>query len=186
MEIAILRHGRPIAISKQPMTASQFVGWIVRYNESGIARDSTPTNASVEFAKRCGVIICSGLPRSIQSAKLLCSDKLTVSDVIFSEAGMPYASWKSFMLPPTCWVIIFRILWFCGFSKNAESYTEAKERACEATHRLVSLTQTHQSTLYVGHGIFNGLVAKELKSLGWRELNRPSSQYWSLAIYDKH
>ena len=168
-----------------PITASQFSNWIALYNKAGVASDSLPNKTSVNFASRCGVIVSSCLRRSTHSAQLLHGENLLVSDKLFSEAGMPSMEMGILKLPPLYWAALFRLLWYFGYSRNAESYTDARSRACKAAQKLVDMAQTHQSVLCVGHGIFNRLVVRELKSQGWSGPTKPGSKHWSLAIYEK-
>ena len=35
----------------------------------------------------------------------------------------------------------------------------------------------------MGHGIINRLIARELKSLGWREESQPGKGYWGAGVY---
>lgn len=182
MEIALLRHGKPDSISTRPVSASQFSDWITAYNNSGIAAASVPPVAVVEYARKCCVVVCSSLPRSIQSAELLHNSHPT-PDSVFIEAGMPYARWSTLKLPPEYWAVLFRVLWFAGYSANAESYSDAAKRSVQATAKLITLAQTHQSVMLAGHGIFNRLIARELKSQGWSGSGNTGSKYWDFSVY---
>jgi len=185
LEIALLRHGQPAAISKALVSASQFSEWIASYNNAGVAESSVPSIAALEYARTCGVLVSSNLLRSVQSAEFLCVDNCQVSDNLFTEAGMPYANWRTFKLPPKFWAAFFRVFWYLGYSKNSESYTAACNRAELAAQKLVALAQTHQSVMLVGHAIFNRLVARELRSLGWSGPKNPGTSYWDVSIYVK-
>lgn len=48
----------------------------------------------------------------------------------------------------------------------------------------MKLAKEYESVLFVGHGIFNRLLAKELKSLGWCGPSNPGSKYWSFGVYE--
>ena len=167
MEIALLRHGKPAVNSNSAVSASQFSEWISRYDNSGLAENSAPIKSSLEYAHACGVLACSSLLRSVQSAEILSASQHLTQDKLFFEAGMPYAEWNALKLPPKYWAVLFRVLWYFGYSKNSESYSDAKKRASLAAQKLIVLAETHRSVMLVGHGIFNRLIAKELKSLGW-------------------
>ena len=184
-EIALLRHGKPKALSSAPISACQFSEWISRYDDSGIAENSAPAKANLEYANKCDVLVCSSLPRSIQSAELLSSDQPLVSDKLFCEAGMPCAQRKTLKLPPKVWAVLFRVFWYFGYSRNSESYSDARKRASMAAHKLVALAEEHRSVMLVGHGIINRLIARELKSLGWSGPANPGSLYWDYRIYTK-
>lgn len=185
LKIALLRHGRARQTDETPVSANGFASWIENYNRSGIAGNSTPSETVLEFSRTCGLIACSNLSRSIQSAELLIEDKQLKSDRSYAEAGMPQAEWRLIKLAPKYWAILFRVGWYAGYSHNSESYTDAKDRASIAAQKLIDIANTHQSVLLVGHGIFNRLLAKELRTLGWSGPRNPGSKYWDCAIYTK-
>ena len=185
MEIALLRHGKPAAISNVPVSASQFGNWIASYNSAGVEQGSVLPQASLEYARTCGVVITSNLLRSVRSAEFLHVENYQAPDNLFAEAGMPYATWVTLKLPPKYWAVLFRMLWYLGYSKNSESYSDARKRAVLAAHKLIGLAKTRQSVLLAGHGIFNRLIASELKFLGWSGPRNPGSNYWDYRIYTK-
>ena len=88
-------------------------------------------------------------------------------------------------LPPNYWAVIFRILWLLGYSKHSESYKEATLRASAAAAKLIELARQHGQMLFVGHGIFNRLVAKALRKQGWVGPKSPGYGYWSVAVYQR-
>lgn len=185
MKIAILRHGKPELISKERIPAFKFVDWINRYNASSLSGSSVPDAAALACASECNVIVSSNLQRSIDSAKALDREKHLISDDQFIEAGMPSASWKILKMSPNTWAAIFRLMWLFGYSKNAESYKEAKQRASEAATKMIDLAQEHGQLIFVGHGIFNRILVKELKSRGWSGPKSPGSTYWSFEVYER-
>lgn len=183
MEIAILRHGMPESIPENFITASEFSNWIKRYNASGLADRSVPPECVVIYSNGCSAIISSSLQRSIDSANILDTEKLLLSDSLFIEAGLPSANWGFLKMPPKVWALFFRVLWFFGYSNNSESIKEATKRAALATDRLIQLAVKHHEVLFVGHGIFNRLLVKELKKRGWSGPGNPKSKHWGLDLY---
>ena len=125
------------------------------------------------------------LQRSIDSAKALNAEKRMLSEKQFIEAGLPSANWGFIKLSPNTWVVIFRALWFLGYSNNSESLKEAKQRAKLATEELIQLAKKHQKVLFVGHGIFNRLLVNELKKQGWSGSKRARSTYWGFEVYTR-
>ena len=184
MKIAILRHGKPEPISENRIPALKFIDWINNYNASSLAESSVPNDSTFAYAKKCKVIVSSSLQRSIDSATALGSEKLLISDGQFIEAGLPSANWKVLNMSPKNWAVVFRVMWLFGYSKNSESYKEEKQRAFEAATKLIELSQVHGQLLFVGHGIFNRLLVKELKHRGWRGPKSPGSTYWSFGVYE--
>lgn len=185
MEIAILRHGEPEATSNKLISAARFSEWVDQYNSRDILKSSYPSAICVEYAQGCRVIVSSNLLRSIQSAETLCTNQQLLSDELYSEAGIPYAEWHWPELSPGAWAIIFRLLWFLGYSRNSETMAETRKRATAAATQLGDLASIHGSVLYVGHGIFNRFLAKELRKLGWDGAKSPGSGYWALSIYSR-
>lgn len=185
MKIAILRHGKPCFIQKNRITSSDFRKWIIKYNASPLSDSSRPGNNALDYASRCGAIVSSSLQRSIDSAQALNKKKLIISDALFVEAGLPSAEWRFIKLPPDIWALFFRILWIFGYSNNSESFKETKERADAAVSKLILLAEEYQSILFSGHGVFNRMLVKELRSRGWSGSKFPGSKYWSIDVYKR-
>lgn len=158
--------------------------WIRAYDASPLAEHSKPALELQKLARDCKFIVCSDLSRSIESAEQIGKNKILLKSPQFSEAGMPYPNNVALNLHPLAWAVIFRILWFLGYSSNAESYGSTKLRAEKASRKLVQLSKEHGHILYVGHGIFNRLIVKELLKNGWRGSKRPSREYWGFTNYE--
>ncbi len=184
MEIVILRHGEPnIALSKN-MSAPDYLRWLDVYAVSRICQSSIPEDNVISLANRCNVVVCSDLPRSFDSAiKLGVENKVILNSSIFNEAGMPVGHCKYLKFSPKIWSVFFRMLWLFGYSTNSESFKEAKVRASIAAKILVILAGKHKRVLFVGHGVFNRLLVKELRLLSWSGSKNPGSKYWSHAVY---
>jgi hypothetical protein len=39
--------------------------------------------------------------------------------------------------------------------------------------------------MLIGHGIINRLLAKKLRSSGWKGPKNPGNNYWEYAVYEK-
>ena len=183
MEIILLRHGKPdIPISKN-INASEFLNWINTYNLAGLCKTSNPTDEVKEVANKCDAVACSSLLRSIDSAKALGISKITLQSSQFNEAEMPTANWAFLKMPPKLWAIFFRVLWLFGYSENSESIKETKLRASKSAKLLIDLADKHGRVLFVGHGVYNRVLAKELVTLGWSGPKNPGSKYWSFGVY---
>ncbi len=183
MEIILIRHGKPIIPSLKRINPSVFSKWVNAYNISGLCSTSKPSEEAVTIAGKCNAIVCSALPRSIESAKSLKIEAVTLTSSKFNEAGLPIASWHFPKLSPKAWALIFRVSWFFGYSRNSESFKEAKVRASEAADILKELAKTKTSVLFIGHGVYNRMVANELRSTGWSGPKNPGSKYWSYGVY---
>lgn len=145
---------------------------------------SRPTREAANCASECNVIVCSNLPRSIESGSVLNAEKVILSDSIFNEAGMPSANWHRLKLSPKLWAVFFRMLWLLGYSKNSESFKEAKTRAVEAVKILTELAGEYEKVLFVGHGVYNRMLANELRNNGWEGSKNPGLKHWSYGVYE--
>lgn len=183
MEIILLRHGKPNIPSLNKIKAFAFKDWIDSYNAAGLNQQSIPTEKALIIANKCKVVVCSELPRSKESAAALKIKKITLSHSQFNEAGLPSANWNSLKLSPAIWAIIFRILWLFGYSNNSESYKEANTRAKKSAQKLIALAQEHERVLFIGHGIYNKLLSKQLRLLGWSGPANPGTKHWSFGTY---
>lgn len=183
MEIILLRHGKPKFPPLDKLNASKFKDWVNTYNNSGLCATSKPKVNLIKIAKQCNAFVCSELPRSIQSANALNTKPITLISSKFNEAGLPIANWHYLKLSPKLWSVIFRIFWFFGYSRNSESFKESKQRSSDAASILKQLAIKHNSVLLVGHGVYNQLLANDLRASGWIGPKRPKTRHWSYSIY---
>ncbi|MCK5810128.1 MAG: histidine phosphatase family protein [Cocleimonas sp.] len=186
MKITLLRHGKPDFKIPKRAAIKDIANAIKGYDNAGIAADSLPPQSAIDMANNVNVIICSHLPRSLESAKKLTQQPIYLSDALFREASLPRPnSNRSFpQLSAAMWLTIFRLLWLMGYDKNGESIVITRKRAKRATETLVELAQQHQHVLLAGHGVFNYLLAKELKKLGWKASKKSPREYWEYTTYE--
>lgn len=98
---------------------------------------------------------------------------------------MPVANWQAIKLSPKIWALAFRILWLLGYSRNSESFKEAKSRASEAVDKLTEIAREYESVLFVGHGVFNRILSNELRRHGWLGPKNPGSNHWAFCVYER-
>ncbi len=182
MRITLLRHGKPDFEWQRSVKGSEFRDLERTYDSAGIA--DTPPEKSLGLVTHHKCIVCSDLPRSIQSAQALGANTIHVSLRIFREMNLPYFDRAPIRLPLKIWVVLLRTLWFCGFSQNTESLSVAKARAKRASEELIELAAEHESILFVGHGFLNHFVAKELLANNWCGPKSPGKKYWEYGTYD--
>ena len=175
-----MRHGKPLLPQTGWITAAQMGRWIDQYNEAVVAVDSAPS-INVSLARSATTIVTSTTLRAVSSVQALGRDA-TVTDALFCEAQLPFAPWRFLRLPTALWVAFFRLLWLCGFSRNAVSVQTTKVRAKAAAQTLIALAE-QGSVLLVGHGIMNRLIARELVAAGWQAPARHANNYWSATAY---
>jgi broad specificity phosphatase PhoE len=182
-KIILLRHGKPDVPKHEKMKSNDIHEWIKSYNESGIEQACQPSLKALEISKECNAVVCSDLPRSIESAKALEIEEIKIIDSLFREMGLPYGKVPFLKLRPENWAVLFRVLWFFGYSANSESIKESKIRAEKAANMLKELATSNKSVLFVGHGFTNRFIAKELLSSGWEGPNSPGKSYWEFGVY---
>lgn len=183
MEIVLLRHGMPQIDKGRRLSSAEFGRWVSAYNEAGIDLGCMPTQAAMEQARQCAFVVCSNLPRSSESAKILGFEATDVCDSMFREMGMPYADWRFPRLSPGVWAVLFRCMWAAGYSANAESFKEARERARGCAERLAELASEHGRVLFVGHGWLNWFISRYLRSTGWDGPKKAPRRYWEFGVY---
>lgn len=181
MEITLLRHGRPTYKVRGWLKATELAQAITTYEYAGVC-GSPPMDAR-DHVQNCKVVICSDLPRSVESAYRLGIKKIHSVNEHYRECELPHFNRGSLVLPTKVWVVLLRFLWLFGFSKNAESLVDAKQRAKQVAYHLIQHAEEHQSVAFVGHGMLNYYVAKELISLNWQGPKRPKAHYWATNIY---
>jgi broad specificity phosphatase PhoE len=183
VEIIVLRHGKPNIDTTGKVNPVEFGKWIASYDKAGVCESDNPNIHIVERVHNCHFVVCSHLPRSIESARRLgiSSPDLISSD--FRECEMPHASWKYPKLAIPTWAWVFRIVQLGGYSFNSESYKEAKARGKACAYHLADLAHTHGSVLFVGHGALNWLLHKELLRMGWSGPQKSPREHWAFSEY---
>jgi len=183
VEIVLIRHGKPKIDISGKMSAADFGKRVTDYDRAGIDAEHKPTNTACEKAGKCRFIVCSTLPRSIESARILNIGTPDITSHLFRECEMPYANWKHPKLSGTTWSILFRILQLTGYSSNAESCKTIKNRAKKCADQLATLSKKHESVLFVGHGAIIWLIHKQLLRTGWSGPRKSARKYWGFGIY---
>ncbi len=181
MQITLLRHGKPEFELAGNVRACELHEIAKSYDLSGII--GVPPKEAISLAKMQHIVVCSNLPRSLQSAKALGVTEVHSATPIFREASIPYFSNSSIKFPISVWIVVLRGLWFLGFSKNGESLFATKERAKKATQELIQMAEQFENILLVGHGFINHFIAKELLSQNWTGPKKPASEYWNYSVY---
>ena len=180
-----MRHGKPNIDNSLRLNAMEFGIWVDQYNAAGIDVDDLPPHEAVEQAGLSAFIVCSNLPRSLESARTLGVKRVDLSSSSFREFDMPSSSWRFPVLPLSLWLLFFRFAWLFGYAPHVESFKSAKVRAHHCAEQLVNLASTHDTVLFVGHGSLNWLLMKYLKRLGWQLAKKPKGRYWRHCVLQK-
>lgn len=186
MEIVLIRHGKPKCETSGKVNAADFGKWVREYNKSGISSESRPTTESIEKAKECSFVVCSHLPRSVESAKALGINTLNMVSSLFRECEMPYANWQYPKLSIMQWSAFFRIFQLISYSPNAESYKDIKRRSKECVESLIQKSKEHESVLFVGHGALIWFMHRHLVRNGWAGPCKAARKHWELGVYTQN
>lgn len=180
--IVLMRHGQPEVALTGRLRAAELAELATAYQACAIV-DAPPENVR-HAVKHIKAVLCSDLLRSLQSAQALGFGSDLIADALFSEARLPHFNQGRFRLPVGVWLIVLRLLWLAGFSRNGESYRAAKARAALAAARLAELAGVNGEILLVGHGVMNYLIACRLRRMGWQGLVKSGQGYWQFAVFE--
>ena len=183
MEIVVLRHGKANIDSSKKMSSREFGAWVENYNKAGIDKTFRPDDSLINKVKQCNFVVCSHLPRSIGSAKLLGISEPDIINPEFRECEIPFTNWSQPKLPITAWYYIFRFLQLVGYSSNSESCRQAINRSKTCARQLDDFAKQHKSVLFIGHGALNWLLHKQLLKLGWSSKMKSARYHWSMTEY---
>lgn len=183
MKIVLLRHGEPNVPTTGRILADELARWIDIYNASGIKPESYPSIEVLCIARDCNAVVCSDLPRCIESAATLGVVSQYI-DPEFRELCLPHGHFPWLRLTAQIWAICFRLLWFLGYSSQCESFAQARRRAENAAHRLEEIAAHQGSVLLLGHGMLNRYIARALIKQGWSGSKYPSDEYWGCDVYE--
>lgn len=188
--IVTARHGRPDVDRTVKITAREYGFWWANYDKTGLAPGQEPPDRLLEIASGAQVILCSTLPRSIETAdKVVKGAKIVPQDAMFVEAPLPAPPIPSFIrLTPTTWGVISRMFWFIGYApKGCENHFRAQRRVRRVADRLVSeAMQADGDVLLCAHGYLNWMIHRVLVRRGWALVDHQGgNHYWSHRAYRK-
>jgi len=182
MQIVLVRHGKP-SIESSRIPAHDLARWARAYNRAGIDPAHPPPSRARTLAAAAACTVSSDLPRAVESLRMLDPERPAPAEGVFREADLPKMPTTLLRLDPMVWAAVAHVGWWLGMPGEKESASGARHRARAASQRLSALATEHGSVLLVGHGIFNTLIAGELRAAGWRGPLLPSGTYWSSAVY---
>ncbi|WP_145997836.1 hypothetical protein [Vibrio sp. vnigr-6D03] len=188
MKIVLMRHGQPEldlhSLKSQRFSSHDLGSLVLEYESSDLNFSTLPSEQAIKAAQGCNIAVSSQLPRAISSVRMLGVEEVHHVQKCFRESDLPYLNWQTPKLNFLCWAVIFRLCWLFGFAKNGEPIHEAKERARLGANYLSALANQHESVFLLGHGIMNRLIAKQLKSQGWKQTESTGESYWSYSVFE--
>ena len=180
-KIILVRHGEPDIKIVKMINGLQIEEFLTNYDKSAIKKSSLPCDTLTKLAQKCHKIVCSDLERSISSAAALGKIPDEV-DAVYSESKPPFLKVGWINLPPKVWLIFSRLLWVVGYSKNGESLKQTKQRAKISAQKLITHSK-EGDVMFMGHGLINIFIAKELRKIGYKGSKVPARKYWEYGIY---
>ncbi len=181
-QITLIRHAKVDIDNNTKITASQMQEWVKNYNQASI--DNTlPTKEIITQIKKANYITASTLPRTTDSLKLISITPDEISH-LFDEADIPDTNIGFVKLRPKNWLIFLRILMLLGVGKDDKSFVKTKQRAKEASKKLIDLAKLHKNVVHMGHGGLNYLIKKELLSNGWELVRKNGgNDNWGYQVF---
>ena len=183
--IALIRHGPVEFPFRKRITSRMFAEHLDQFREAGIEPGVLPPAETCTATQTVDVVVTSDLHRAVQSARMLAPECQFICDNVFREAELPHSVPIPVTLSFGAWIVVARILWLTGWSRGAESHSGAQTRSRVAARRLIELAEANKHVALVGHGYFNGLIARQLRRQGWTGALMPSSMHWGTTTYTK-
>jgi broad specificity phosphatase PhoE len=183
LQITLLRHGKPTVSKNGKLSAIEYTRYLQRYDVAGIDRAHQPPAAVWQRAEQSALILCSDLPRAIQSAQALSRGRKLQVEPVFREIKMPAINMNTVKFSEKTWGVVSRLVWFLGYSNGSESFREAKQRAAAAAERLIHLAKAQGSVMLVGHGFLNYFIGRALLANGWDGPVIPCWKFWGVGFY---
>jgi|ERR1700733_302176 broad specificity phosphatase PhoE len=180
-KIILMRHGEPTSRYSAWIAGREFGEWVRSFDQGGIKEAMLIPDEVRQLASNIGLVISSDLLRATQSAARLA--RKTVIDPDLREAGLVESFRTSLRAPVSLWLAAARLAWRLDVTSSQEPIAAARARAQRVTDNVISLAREYRSVLVVGHGVFNSLIARRLRALGWSGPLVPPSRYWSVATY---
>jgi broad specificity phosphatase PhoE len=180
-KIVLMRHGEPTSRYSAWIAGREFGAWVRSFDQGGIKEAMLIPDEVRQLASTIGLVISSDLLRATQSAARLA--RKTVIDPDLREAGLVESFRTSLRAPVSLWLAAARLAWRLDVTSSQEPIAAARARAQRVTDNVISLAREYRSVLVVGHGVFNSLIARRLRALGWSGPLVPPSRYWSVATY---
>ena len=78
-----------------------------------------------------------------------------------------------------------RIRWLMAATRTCEPHAVFKDRAQDAAEALITMAETRECVVLVGHGLLNRYIAQHLRLNGYAGPKRPSSKHWACTPYTR-
>ncbi len=178
--IILVRHGEPDVPAVEKISGKEIADFLHLYDHAPLKAHSNPSDR-LQFLAHNATVVCSHLPRSLASAAR-CGVEPKIIDALFAESIPPHFRTDRLSMRPKSWLMLSRVLWMGGFSRHGESLRSARMRAQKAEQTL-HYEAMQRDVLLFGHGLFNIMIAKALRSYGYSGPKVPARAFWEFGIY---
>ena len=168
------------------ITAREYGEWWANYDLAGLAPGEAPPQSLVDLADECEVVLCSTLPRAIETAdRIVDGARIVPRNSLFVEAALPPPPVPWIKLSPTAWGRISRVFWFLGYTpRGVESHRRARARVREIADLLIAEAADGDDVLLCAHGYLNWMFDNHIRRRGWdRIVHEGENEYWSYRAY---
>ena len=156
--------------------------WRAGYDACGIERDAMPPAELVERIGGVDRVLCSDLPRTMESARAIWSGKAIESTALLREVPLPIPTLGGIRAPFAIWATAIAVGWGVDILRGEDCPREDEERVqsamawCEERQREAGESAT---LAVVTHGVMRRLLATRLCERGWTMHGRRSYDPWS-------
>jgi broad specificity phosphatase PhoE len=178
----LARHGKPRGDRKVKITWREYIDWWADYDRSGLMEGQTPPPELIAAAAQADVILCSTLPRSIETAQAIAGGKPVTADAIYIEAPLPPPPVPG-RRKPRRWGVYARVSWWLGRAQGGETRAQAEARAEAAAASLHARALRGDNVMLCAHGWFNRMMRPVLFAWGWRCVHDGGDKYWAFRKY---
>jgi broad specificity phosphatase PhoE len=156
--------------------------WRAGYDACGIQLDSAPPAELVQRMATVDRIVCSDLPRTMESASAICRGKTIESSPLLREVPLAIPTLGGIRAPFAVWATAIAVGWGVDILRGEDCPPTDEERVfaamewCEERQREVGESGT---LAVVTHGVMRRLLATRLCERGWTMHGRRSYDPWS-------
>jgi hypothetical protein len=184
--IVLARHGEPAVSRKVKLNAREYRAFWANYEITGLMPGQSPPSLLTGAVARCGILVASTRPRSVESAQALAAGRSFAQEAMLIEAPLPLADWPDWLrLSPKIWGFVARVFWwYFNYHADSESRSAAEIRAAQAADMLEMLAARGEDVVVLAHGFFNFMIGRVLKRRGWRLVHSEGWKYWSTRRFE--
>lgn len=171
--IVLVRHGRADRLPAAPLSRDEVLAWLRAYDDCSLLEGEVPPPSVRALADRAGIVVCSGLPRAVESARLLAAaDVEPVVSPLLAETPMPVPRIGERRVSLRTWSLLVGLGALGRTLARAPAPAEITAQAEAAARWLDGLSALHGSVLAVTHVNVRAHIARALGRQGWTRTGR--------------